>query len=168
MENDSLFGISMVRRRNRRALVFATYSLLLLITALILSFNPWVSVWVWFVLAFNVVSGFVFGKLAKQTTLPPYAGPQLTTIEITNRRAKEMLDERELAVRNAAHFVAFRILAVYTMVFVVIVHYLFVYMPSIAPQLIWALTIPVLGMVLTLPQAIVLWSEPDLPIESGT
>lgn len=166
MEKDSLFGIPMVRRRNRRALVFATYALLLILTAIILIFHPWVNVWVWFVLAFNVTGGLVFGKLVKQTTFPEHSTPAVAAIGIVDRPAKESLDERELSVRNAAYFLAFRILALYSTAFFVSVHYLLLYKPTLAPQLILALMIPVLVMVLTLPQAIVLWSEPDLPSES--
>lgn len=166
MEKDSLFGISMVRRRNRRALVFATYALLLMITAIILTFHPWVTVWVWFVLVFNLTGGLVFGKLVKQMTFPERSTPAVATIGIVDRPPKESLDERELSVRNAAYFMAFRILALYSTAFFVSVHYLLLYKATIAPRLILALMIPVLVMVMTLPQAIVLWSEPDFPAES--
>ncbi len=84
MERDSLFGISMVRRRNRRALVFATYALLLIITAIILTFHPWVTVWVWFVLVFNLAGSFVFGKLVKQMTFPERYVPAVATIGIVD------------------------------------------------------------------------------------
>ena len=75
-------------------------------------------------------------------------------------------DERELVIRNAAHYQAFRATTVYG--FILWVSFPLIWHLS-APAVILSailLATPLLTMLLTLPQAIILWTEADVPEEA--
>jgi uncharacterized membrane protein len=75
-------------------------------------------------------------------------------------------DERELSVRNEAYFKAFRIVTVYALFIFVIIAMM--QDPTFWPKLnvlqVFAAVLVVL--VVTLPQAILLWQHPDLVEEN--
>lgn len=73
------------------------------------------------------------------------------------------LDEREVAVRNAAYFVAFRAMSIYA---VILTPLAWATRPGIAVLTLHLLAIPLMTMAITLPQAVVLWTEPDVPEEA--
>jgi len=168
-------GFSMVRRGSRRRLVVVTYAILLALMAVMIvvprlaprtraaGFASCLA----FVIAFNAVSLSIFGRLAKDTVLPLIHTGEITSLGLTSRRRSEAdLDERELAVRNAAYFTAYRVVAVYSIIAWMALIYSFELSASIALSLMLWLFIPLLTMILTLPPAVILWTEPDVPEEA--
>lgn len=173
----AFLGFSMVRRNSRRRLVAVTYAILLgLVAAAIIIFPSMryaarrsLAVASSMLLAYCVVSQSVFGKLANDTVLPQMRGGELMSLGLTprRRRAADDLDEREVAVRNAAYFAAYRAVAAYSIILWLAWVYSYELSATIALLLLQLLVIPLLGMVLTLPQAVILWTEPDVPEEVG-
>ena len=124
------------------------------------------SMWLLFLpLAYNVVSYAVFGKLVRPTVLGPRGG-EMTGLGLTpRRRDQDEPDERDLALRNAAHYQAFRAAMVYGFVlWASIPLYWRLSGPSVV-LLVLLIAMPLLTILLTLPQAIILWTEPDVPEE---
>ena len=163
----------MAPQKNRRLFVIATYAILLACVTIILTVPPLGGrvrlMWLLFVpLAYNVVGYAVFGKLVRPTVLTPRGG-KMTGLDLTpTRRDLDEPDERELAVRNAAHYQAFRVATVYGfVVWVSIPSFWHLNGPSVV-LLVLLLVMPLLTILLTLPQAIILWTEPDVPEEIKT
>jgi len=168
-------GFSMVRRDSRRRLVVVTYAILLALMAVMivvprsaphrpvagfaLSFA--------FTIAVIVVILRIFGRLAKDTVLPLIHGGEMTSLGLTPQpRREDDLDERELAVRNAAYFTAYRAVAVYSLIACMALSYSSELSASTAlPLMLWVF-ISLLAMILTLPPAVILWTEPDVPEEA--
>ena len=166
----------MVRQHNRRLLVAITYAILLVLIAVAIIIVPSVphlggrgAALMWcLLLAYNVVSWSIFGRLAKDTVLPQMRGSEMTSLGLTSRppRNEDDLDERELAVRKAAYFKAYRAVAVCSIIAWMALIYSFELSASIALSLMLWLFIPLLTMILTLPPAVILWTEPDVPEEA--
>jgi hypothetical protein len=173
LRTPAFLGFPMVRRSNRRLLVATTYAALLALMAAVIIIFPsgrqmdavWLCV---FPLAYNLVSRAIFGKLVKETVLPEVHGGELTSLGLApgHRRSEDEPDEREVAVRNAAYFEAYRALAMYSIAVWVAWPFIFLLSASTAVRVLLLLTVPLLAMVLTLPQAVVLWTEPDVPEEA--
>jgi len=162
----------MVHRGNRRALVALTYiAFLSIMVTLILLLPPGRhqinAVWICMVLAYNVVSRLVFGKLVSDTVLPQ-PRVKLSTLGLAagQHHREDDLDEREIAVRDAAYFRAYQVLAVYSIVVWFISPLTFELTASTALRVFQFLTLPLVAIALTLPQAIVLCCEPDVPEEA--
>ncbi len=185
-EDTSLFGISMARRTNRRWLVLLTYAFTAAVIAgsiamahVIAAISgpsflrstmillAWLPVFVVQILIPG--SGRyrgIFGRFVPEQTFSFYI-PAVQTLGVTrsvNQSTLPQVDEREKSVRNFAYFLAFKIVAWYSLVFLVTC------VASIAgredgmPRAVTAVAaIPIVVMLFTLPQAIILWSEPDLP-----
>jgi hypothetical protein len=178
MKETSIFGISMTRRSRRRMLVLTVY---LLLTALVtlgvalkrdnhfLRPGDFVSGFnLLFVLLFSGISRSIFGQLVEQTTFPtpPREGPGSALPVSLMEYARKPLgspDERDLEVRNRAYFQAFRIIASYSVVLWLIYLLLNATIAQISLNLATLLLFPLIVMTITLPQAVLLWSEPDLP-----
>jgi hypothetical protein len=168
-------GFSMLRRTSRRRLVAVTYAILLALMAVIIVVSRsaprrrvagFASSFA-FAIAFNGVSLSIFGRLAKDTVLPLIHGGEMTSLGLTPQpRREDDLDERELAVRNAAYFKAYRAVAVYSIIAWMALICSFDLSASIALSLMLLLFIPLLTMTLTLPPAVILWTEPDVPEEA--
>ncbi len=163
-----ILGASMASRSHRRTLVAATYAILLALVAAILAAPPLGgrvrSLWLLFLpLAFNVVSHAVFGRMI-DPMLPKPAGREATGLGLTlPSRAQDEPDEREMAVRNAAHYHAFRAATVYGLFYWTAIPLYWRLHASAIILLVLLFAIPLLTMLLTLPQAIILWTEPDVP-----
>jgi hypothetical protein len=163
----------MVRRSNRRLLVAMTYASFLALMATVIIIFPsgpqmnavWLCV---FPLAYNLVSRAIFGKLVKDTVLPELGGGGMISLGLAPRRRRDEdgPDEREVAVRNAAYFEAYRALAMYSIALWLAWPPIFLLSASTAVRVLLLLTMPLLAMALTLPQAVVLWTEPDVPEEA--
>jgi hypothetical protein len=166
-------GFSMARRDSRRRLVVVTYAILLAMMAVMIVVSRWGPrtravgfAWL-FILAFTVASWLIFGTVAKYAVLPQTRGGEITSLGLTPRRRSECdLDERELAVRNAAYFTAYRAVAVYSIVAWMALIYSLKLSASIALSLVLWLFLPLFTMIFTLPQAVILWREPDVPEEA--
>jgi hypothetical protein len=87
-------------------------------------------------------------------------------LEPRRRRREDEPDERDIAVRNSAYFEAYRALAVYSIAVWVASPLFLALKASTAARGLQLLIMPLLAMALTLPQAVVLWTEPDVPEEA--
>jgi hypothetical protein len=174
LKTPEVLGFSMVHRNHRRWLVVVTYvTFLALMAALTIILPPMrgqsgTVMMMCLILAYNVVSRGVFGGLVKDTVLPEVRGGEMTSLGLTpaRRRGEDEPDERDVAVRNAAYFQAYRAVAVYSMVVWVASAMVYEVSASTALRLIQLVTMPLVAMALTLPQAVILWTEPDVPEEA--
>jgi hypothetical protein len=173
LRTPEILGFSMVRRNNRRWLVVVTYvTFLALMAALTIILPPTrgqnATVLMCLILAYNVVSRGVFGSLVKDTVLPQMRGGEITSLGLTPRRRRgdDEPDERDVAVRNGAYFQAYRAVAVYSIVIWIASSVVCEVSASTALRLIQLVTMPLVAMALTLPQAVILWTEPDVPEEA--
>jgi hypothetical protein len=155
----------MVRRKNRRLLVAVTYAALLALILVVTVLLPWDralhSPGLLLLLCVFASRG-VFGSLVKNTLHTRRWGETISLgLAPTQHREDGEPDERELAVRNAAYFEAYRVLALYSFLLVV-----FALSGSSAATVLPQLAMPLLVLAYTLPQAVVLWTEPDVPEEA--
>jgi hypothetical protein len=159
----TIFGISMVSRERRRWLVVLCYAALLLLILLSFAASPDSAgfILVFFAVLAGIYILVILHTLAKDTVLPGQEG----ILGLNTLFHKSGPDERQVAVRNAAYYRAYRVVAAY----------LLIMGPTfgwVAGEAAWykvllelhALSFFVL--VLTLPQAIILWTEPDIPGEA--
>jgi hypothetical protein len=168
----AFLSFSMVRRNHRRLLVAATYATVLALMAAVILILPsgrqMNAIWMCFVLGYNVVSRSIFGRLVKDTVLPEFRGGDLTSLGLAPRRnrSEDEPDEREVAVRNAAYFKAYRALAVCSIAIWVASPFFFSLSAATAVRVLQLFALPLLAIAMTLPQAVVLWTEPDVPEEA--
>ena len=155
-------GIPMTTRRNRRVLVSITYLLLgIAVVALARVDRPFLSPGLWIVIAFAVVSRGIFGLLIPQESLPVVQKRAIESrleLAISGGHALPKPDERDVTVRNAAYFVAFRAVTMYAFWSWIIGGLLLEIANRPAP----ILQVVMIILVFTLPQAILLWNQPDL------
>ncbi len=182
-EETELFGISMASRRNRRALVVMTYGLTGCVIAGFLALAHSVGsmpghslgksllmllVWLPIFLIQVIIPGSgtfrgIFGRFVPEQTFSLRI-QAIRTLGLSRSVADEQpqVDERERLVRNAAYFVAFKVIAWYSFIF------LFACVPlvnqegELARAVLTITAIPIVVMLFTLPQAIILWTEPNL------
>ena len=173
LRTPAILGFSMVRRNSRRLLVVTTYGALMILMAayiLLLPSKDLVNaVTMCFVLAYLGGSRGVFGRLVKATVLPESYGGEMISLglaEARPHRSEDDPDEREVAVRNAAYFQAYRAVAIYSIVLWLVAPLFFSLRASTGVRGLMLLAMPLLAMALTLPQAVVLWTEPDVPEEA--
>jgi len=172
VKNPAFLGFSMVRRSNRRRLVAIIYAILLGLIAAAIIISPSVRrpvgragiAWCLF-LPYWVASWSILGRLAKDTVLPQIRGGEMTTLGLTPGRhhGEFDLDEREVAVRNAAYFTAYRAVAVCSFVFWVAFFSVLELSAPTARLLVPWLVVLLLEVIFTLPSAVILWTEPDVP-----
>jgi len=167
-------GISMASGRNRRRLVVATYAFLAVVVAALV-WKPWGSVLqgpVYFLsIVFAGVSNGTFGVIVRQSTFPVRRNVIDPGLELDGHNPAMDLDpepdERDTKIRDHAYFIAFRVIAagmIFSFVALVIVarpdfpaHSLFT-----VARCINGLLMPFVILALTLPQAIILWQQPDM------
>jgi hypothetical protein len=181
MQRTRFLGISMAERSHRRALVVTVY---ILLTALIVGVaiahgrSPLVTGHFLgdfnfvYTVVFLGISWLVFGSLVKQATVPMADATRSEWKYISISKPVPYTgagdpDERELAVRNRAYFVSFRLMAAYLLLLWLAYLILNKYAGSISVSLSASLVFPLVVMALTLPQAVVLWTEPDVPATDG-
>jgi hypothetical protein len=172
LRTPAILGISMAPRRNRRLLVALTY-VALLVLMVIISIFPIPGfrdnvLGTALVLGYCAVGLGVFGRLVEETVLPQVRGGEMTSLGLTPRRRDvDEPDERDVAIRNAAYFVAYRALAVYLAIICAGAQLGFESLTGSGAVVAFRLlALPVLAMAFTLPQAIILWNEPDVPEEA--
>ena len=159
LRTPAFLGFSMVSRSSRRLLVATTYTTLMALMATVISILPSGrqidAIYMCIFLAYNVASRAIFGSLVKATVLPEFGGGRLISLSLAPRchRGEDEPDEREVAVRNAAYFEAYRALAVYSMAIWVASPFFFLLNASTAVRGLQLLSLPLLAMALTLPQS---------------
>lgn len=166
IRTNTFLGFSVAERSHRRILVASTYFVLgaLMVLIAAASANAVVFALAWVVLAWNIASGAVLGRLVANTAVPQNIRVgELLGLGLARRpRDPDELDERDIAVRNAACFRAYRVIGMYALILVLIA-------PGLGNmatiRTFEVLLAPLLAMAVTLPQAIVLWSEPNVPAQ---
>jgi hypothetical protein len=145
-----VFGMNMAPRANRRWLVAAIFLIFLV---------AWAFVWVnpsrsgiLLLLMATIVNGVILGGYGRNGLIKPFATRTPFGAPTPWRN-----DEREIHRRDRMHFYAYRFVVI-----LLILGYCFGVSPFHHPQVGRALLLA--GMVLgpTLPQALLLWSEPDM------
>jgi len=180
--NFKLFGIPMQHRSARRKLVVLTYLGLVIVCG----FTLWAahsqpSVYYWVLYAAFVVASFVFGGYGRYGLVKPFANkpprPEPPMVDLVKLHLQpEALfaadtstwknDERELSRRDLAHYRAYQPLTLVPMVLLLLSSWAL--RPphwasaAILLQLIFAVSMFGTVLVVTLPSAIILWTEPDM------
>ena len=155
----TIFGISMVSRERRRWLVvlcYAAFSLLILLSYTTSSDSARFILVLFAVFAGTCIQFVIFYKLAKDAVLSGQGGG--LDLSLNTLWHKSGPDERQVAVRNAAYYRAYRVVAAYL--------FLIMSAASAGEAALMGLTALLFVLVLTLPQAIILWTEPDIPGEA--
>lgn len=160
-----LFGLPLARRSNRWLVVAVSYATLTVVTLTTVVEFPslqnleWVLAVTWNLLLWQFLRSLVEGRI-----LPEWRPVELIGLGIGRRRRGEGApDQRDVAVRNAACFQAYRVLAVYVLgLWLVALPGLDSLAAPSALRLLRQLLIPLLPIALTLPYAVVLWTEPDV------
>ena len=174
IQNTSFLGISLRTLAHRRALVIAYYALLLAFVAVPLYRHKLMTT---ALVAQSFLLGTLFGGLKAggpvksyaETPAPEEVNP-LTTLNLSGRlpfRRGYLLDERERATRDHAHYVAYRLLllSLFVATFAVFLslHWTLTFFNENSTTLLWLLLV----VALSLPQAVILWTEPE-PMGEGT
>ena len=177
LRHTKYLGISMTPQRNRRLLVFLIYAAFVVLIAVhamrhaIAGFQD---------LGFLVMLGLMLtGKFAFGYLVPMYPFsrnaarvsdvPEVNSLMHPERNAKFRDEEREIVVRNRAYYLAFNVILAYSLIVWCAGAFLtdarFVDQTTAA----WGAYafLPVVVMALTLPQAIILWNEPDVIEEAA-
>jgi hypothetical protein len=174
--------VDMAPQNHRRALVALIYGTLAIFMAGLYWLDGWRTTGYYLVFATFLINrlllgGYNFGGLIKPFSGKPPARPEqappflllaLRVYEPGPARSEYRSDERDLAQRDRAHYQAYQALAS-----VLAILWLFSGWSAFAPHLLtWLPVAPALlvyGVVLasvvvalTLPQAILLWTEPDM------
>jgi hypothetical protein len=155
----SFFGINMARRGNRRWLVAVTYLGLALFWALVwrLAGSQGESISFSFVLIATslLVNGIIFGGYGRWGLIKPF-----NNCTPSGAPAPWHNDERELHRRDRMHYYSHRVV-----VCVLCFAYVFAVTSFQNPHVSRALMLVGLVLGLTLPQALLLWIEPDMEFE---
>lgn len=170
LHTGTLLGISTVSRKNRRLLVAATYLVVLLMLSGIVmvpwGHNRYFQLILCSVLLITLnLSFYLFGSIVKQTVFPELRVETITLGLMRKRHGSGEPDERDLEVRNAAYFTAYRILATYLLFICLVLGPAF---NSSDNRVLLLLILPMLVLAPTLPQAVILWTEHDVPEEART
>lgn len=164
----TIIGISMASKTNRRWLVLCCYAVLLTLILLVfssISFAVRYVLTVVMTFALSSVQLVIFYKLAKDTVLPLKDDYQPIGLGLSRnvRPYISKLDERQVAVRNAAYYKAYRIVAAYLLLMPII---LTILITPLNKNLLGIYWLSIFVVIYTLPQAVILWTEPDVPVEA--
>lgn len=176
VEETSFLGMPLRTRRQRRSLVVGYYA----VFAAMAGVGFWLGPASWGdLIIFTLILGGLLGGISYEAPVKAYEklpvpvdqdGPQ--TLNLSGRRLNRMwtpLDERERVERDHAHYMAYRILrwslGVAAIVYVLSLNWTHPGarwdMGKQLPMLVWMLVV----YVLSLPQAVVLWTESPGPAE---
>lgn len=162
LRSTTYFGVSMVSRKNRRLLVAGTYIVLILVTLSFVAI-PWshdyVETALGYVLCISVyLSSRLFDSVA------PFAArePKLILLGLGRKRCEGDPDERDITVIYGATTLAYYLVALYASLGCL--YYVFAPV-KVVPLL---LLLPIGVFAPTLPQAVILWFENDVPEEART
>ncbi len=174
----TLFGLSMERRHDRRLFVlgYATFLALFIVLGVVWNEGFLFGGMLQSVLLAGVLGGIRPGGPVKRFSGKETAGDDLTvttasfpvqTLNLDHRLPdagkKIALDERETGERDRAHYTAFRLLRWIAMPVCTLLALALHDLPRVAerygPAVLWAL----LMLILSLPQTVILWTEPDDP-----
>jgi len=174
--------LDMAPRTHRQTMVVLIYAGLLVLMSSFWLLDRWRTTGVYMILATILVNrlllgGYNFGGLVKpfhgrapheHIQPPPFLVVGLRLYKPEPQEGDYRNDERELQQRDHAHYRAYQALAI-TMVLVWFICCLKLNMPRLmsfipvaADTLLYGLTLAAIVLSQTLPQAILLWTEPDM------
>lgn len=179
MHKTKVFGLSMETRSARRRLVAATYSVLAALLAagwFLDQFHvtgPYLYYAAWF------IGYFIFGGIGTRGLIKPFTGKgprnqpmpsSLVELHLVVTRSLEPAssdeyrnDERELHLRDRAHYRAYGVLfAVFAPIWLIALLTPRVIPPALELHLVLLLATAGFLVAITLPQALILWTEPDM------
>jgi len=181
INKSSFWGISLVRRRTRRILVIAYWAAVFLVTSVDGAINFWSPGWrnhfwitaIWTV-CFALLGSFLGGLgtggpvrnfEGRRPQKPNLIDNTLRTLinpaDVGWQREDGPLDERDIRLRNAAHYEAYRAIK-----FIFLVGFLAFILLGTVLQRYKTLTEPVFLVLfliaMNLPQTLILWYEPDM------
>ncbi len=165
-------GMEMGSRRQRRWLVVGYYMLLVVFSAMGLMKPHWLvrSFLPQTIFLVGLLGGIQGGGPVKpysgRPILPLDAGDAPLELKLTartgGREGSYELDEREMHEQDAAHFTAYRMLrlglGVAALLYLLGLAWFAPWVESRSPVLLWVLLV----VVLSLPQAVILWREPNV------
>ena len=187
----SVLGVSMQRQQARRRLVVSMYAVLAVFCAASMIFARTEPLFYsWTIYATMVVAFFVFGGTGRYGLIKPFPNkpprPEMPMVETIRLQLDPMSagtpdesswrnDERELSRRDRAHYQAYQLVGLGAFVVLVLAALgLRMAMGLRHPE--WLTVVLVLNviygvalvtsvLVVTLPSAIILWTEPDLDVD---
>jgi hypothetical protein len=164
----TIFGISMASKTSRRWLVLCCYAVLLTLTVLVFSSISFAARYVLMIVMTSTAMAIqfvIFYKLAKDTVLPLQVDFRPIGLGLSRNLPPNptKLDERQVAVRNEAYYKAYRIFAAYSLLMPII---LTILTNPLNKNLLGIYMVSTFFTIYTLPQAVILWTEPDIPPEA--
>jgi len=156
----------MASKKNRRSLVLIFYGVLLVLILLAFSSTSKSGRFIFFTFtayAGTLIPFVIFYKLAGDTVLPLQDDPRPISLGLLRNAFSDRTkpDERQVAVRNAAYYKAYRLIVYYLLLLP------WIQAPMARDKVILVIYLmPLFLIVFSLPQAIILWTEPDLPEEA--
>ncbi|MGA8740899.1 MAG: hypothetical protein WB561_06910 [Terracidiphilus sp.] len=178
--------LDMAARVRRRALVVSIYAGLALLMASLWSVDRWHTSGVYMIFATIFVNrlflgGYNFGGLIKPFNgkaprrsayrETPFLMLALRVYQPTPEESEYRSDEREVHQRDRAHYQAYKVLTIGLTVLWLVADWkmkvprLLMWMHVSADGLLYGLVLMAIVAALTLPQAILLWTEPDMEEE---
>lgn len=176
IQQSTFLGISLRTVAHRRGLVLAYYALVFTFLAVMLierdgSFLPGAMI------VQTLTLGALFGGFKAGGPVKGYNGKPshdeenpVTTLNLSGRSVftrTYLLDERERAARDYAHYVAYRILlltlATFMVLIVLTITWTELFFQRNAVTFLWV----ILVYALSLPQSVILWTEPE-PLAEGS
>lgn len=178
----TVFGLPMQRRRDRRRLVVVVYGLLVVICIGVFLATPTMpSAMSLAIYAVIGVAGWIFGGSGGHGLIKPFVNrpprPEPPAADIIRLQLNPLSvgtpdpstwrnDERELARRDLAHYRAYQAVSLPSLVILLLASYSIGGKhrtpPHLALEAIFVLALMTVVLSLTLPSAIILWTEPDL------
>lgn len=177
--------LDMASRARRRTLVVLLYGSIAALMAVLWITTHWRGTGYFIIYAALFACYFFFGGSYARGLVKPFNGrgprqadtpPSLLALKLRvyqpvfsdNPDAAYRNDERELHQRDRAHYIAYQVLGVLVSVILFIASLRATYagfrawLPISSDELYYGLTLFAVVLFLTLPQAILLWTEPDM------
>jgi hypothetical protein len=175
-------SIDMAPRTNRRALVVLIYTGMAALMAGLWMLDGWHVTGVYLVFATLLVNrvflgGYGFGGLikpfngkapARSEAPPPFLMLALRVYQLPPEENQFRNDEREVRQRDRAHYLAYQVLSVALAGMWLLADWklnstrLLAWVPVSADAMLYGLVLAAVVVSVTLPQAILLWTEPDM------
>jgi hypothetical protein len=180
-------GLDMAPQTHRRTLVVLIYAALSALMIALFLADHWRTTGYFLVVATGLVNrfflgGYEFGGLIKPFSgkaprragqPPPFLLLGLRLYHPQPDESEYRSDERELQQRDRAHYAAYQCIAVVLVVLWLLATWntfkphLLAWIPVSPSMLIYGVVLAAIVAALTLPQAILLWTEPDMEDESA-
>ncbi len=173
--------LDMAARVHRRTLVVSIYAGLAVLMAALWSVDRWHTSGVYMIFATILVNrlflgGYNFGGLIKpfngkapqRSDTPPFLLLALRVYRPEPEESEYRNDERELHQRDRAHYQAYQALTIALTVLWLLADWkmkaprLLAWVPVSADVLLYGVVLMAIVAAVTLPQAILLWTEPDM------